>query len=767
MLAHLLFLQLVVAGPPLSTRYATPALARFIAVAAAANRLPPPSLESYRAHVESELSLILRDTLGREHIAQVEQVAMQSQWTRAAAYRLHVIGYRSASVGVPYSALSFTRSWTVPFLYGDRLTLGVDVGGMTSRARPTSKKVGTANDSSGLRQSNATAIHAVHPLAVDRDRFYRFTGGDTIAFVRSAGRTVPIVRVRVIPALDSVPPDSSVSAFDGEIDLDAMRHQIVRMRGRLVTRRAARSGLRALFAEMPGVVAVAFVEFVNAEVDGRYWLPQSQRTEFQATFPPLGSQRSVFRLLSRFSLYSTHTRPLALADSDVYDSTTAPHESPQDGLEQIARARRMLSYAPQDSISRFTDWRQPLGTATASVSASDFDDFLPDPWRPTGPPRLEFGPTKLDDVFRYDRVEGAYTGAAIGVRFRDVAPGVSARAYGGWAWTEQTPRGGAALEVTRGATTTAARVERVLVSTNDFAAPLDAGTIGFGGLLGADDQDYVDRRLAALSITSAIRSVRDAVITAEAGLGSDDAEVSRLLHAPFGAGAFRVNRGSADGEYARAAATLEWHPDVTGLFLEPGAGLVTSYEIARGQLSWQRADLAVAIRQSAGEFAIAGRVQGGVVIGRNIPPQQLLELGGEGALPGYAYKQFAGDRAAAAGMLVSYSLPLLRRPWRLVRSLIIPGLSPGLAGGVESGWAEASSPGVLRAMRALDPHSPTSCIESPAAPCPAPLSAPTGGVRATVDVRLTLFAGLLGVGAARPVDRSAPWRLVFRFGQEY
>ena len=171
MLAHLLFLQLVVAGPPLSTRYATPALARFIAVAAAANRLPPPSLESYRAHVESELSLILRDTLGREHIAQVEQVAMQSQWTRAAAYRLHVIGYRSASVGVPYSALSFTRSWTVPFLYGDRLTLGVEVGGMTSRARPTSKKVGTANDSSGLRQSNATAIHAVHPLAVDRDRF--------------------------------------------------------------------------------------------------------------------------------------------------------------------------------------------------------------------------------------------------------------------------------------------------------------------------------------------------------------------------------------------------------------------------------------------------------------------------------------------------------------------------------------------------------------------------------------------------------------------
>ncbi|HEV8233468.1 MAG TPA: hypothetical protein VGP84_02680, partial [Gemmatimonadaceae bacterium] len=143
MLGPLLFLQLAVSTPPTDSIYSSAALASFIAAAAEANRVPPAALRGYRARVESELALILRDTLGRERSAQIEQLAMTADWQRNQRYDLRVIGYRSESVGVPYSALSFARSWTIPYLYGDRLTLGVDftrAGGPERTQRSDSTK---------------------------------------------------------------------------------------------------------------------------------------------------------------------------------------------------------------------------------------------------------------------------------------------------------------------------------------------------------------------------------------------------------------------------------------------------------------------------------------------------------------------------------------------------------------------------------------------------------------------------------------------------
>jgi hypothetical protein len=61
--------------------------------------------------------------------------------------------------------------------------------------------------------------------------------------------------------LDSAPKDTTVSVFEGEIDFDAERHQIVRMQGRFVTHEAPNRGLRAKLSQVPGLVAVAFVKF--------------------------------------------------------------------------------------------------------------------------------------------------------------------------------------------------------------------------------------------------------------------------------------------------------------------------------------------------------------------------------------------------------------------------------------------------------------------------------------------------------------------------
>lgn len=750
MLIPLLFLQLAVAAADPDSTYSSTALRSFIAEAAANNRVPPVALRGYHARVESELSLIVRDTLGRERAAQVEQVAMNAAWARGKRYDLRVVGYRSESVGVQYSALSFARSWTIPYLYGDRLTLGVDfsrMGGSRQRSDSTKK----------TRARGGDTLRAVHPLASDREHYYRYSGGDTIAVLRSRDRTIPIVRVHVRPAFDSATKEARIGAFEGEIDFDAVRHQIVRMRGQFVVTPGPKRE-RPLLARLPGIVAVAYVEYVNEEVDGQYWLPAFQRSEFQASVAALGSQRSIFRLVSRFTGVDV--------DQDLNATSTDSASRVVLAAENGTAVSRRLTFAPADSVSRYHDWMQPLGVATASVSGSDFDDLAPDVWRTTGPPRTDFSPTKLDEVFRYNRVEGAYTGLAVGERFRDAAPGLTAHAYGGWAWNQRTPRGGASLIYARGPWTTAVRAERALASTNDFTPPLEGGSSSFGALFfGVDDQDYVERKSANVSLTRSFGSGRDALFTLQGGVAGDRSQSAILDRSLLGIGRYRLNRASANGNYVLGSSTLEIHPDVTGVFLEPGIGLIATYDVAGGQLSWQRAELTLAARENLSDFVIAGVVQGGAVKGREIPPQALFELGEENALPGYDYKQFAGDRAAAGGLLASYTFPVLRRPWRVVRSLMFPGLSPGVAAGIQSGWTEASSPAVLASIQRLDPNAAPNCIA--VGNCPTPLSVPTRGIRATVDFRLTLFGGLVGVGIARAVDQAAPWRLAFRFGQEY
>src|SRR3569833_125279 len=105
------------------------------------------------------------------------------------------------------------RGWTVPSLYGERLSLGVY---FNRRSR-----------------GNRDTLVAVHPFARDRDTYYRFSGGDTVATLRAGnGRQIPIVRIHVRPYFRSASP---LSAFDGVFDIDGERMQIVRMRGQFVT----------------------------------------------------------------------------------------------------------------------------------------------------------------------------------------------------------------------------------------------------------------------------------------------------------------------------------------------------------------------------------------------------------------------------------------------------------------------------------------------------------------------------------------------------
>ncbi|MDB4913321.1 MAG: hypothetical protein JWM95_965 [Gemmatimonadetes bacterium] len=695
--------------------YSSAALRALVAHAAVENHAPPTTLRGYRAHVESELSLILRDTLGRERAGQIEQLASSAEWTRGNAYDMHVIGYRTQGLGSPISTLSFVRGWTEPTLYSERMRLGIDVSG---RAAPPT--------------SNRDTVVAVHPFASDRDRYYKYSGGDTITVLRTANRSIAIVRIRVAPQL----PDSTrLAAFDGEIDVDADRHQIVRMRGRFVVL-SRRAPNMPLVARLAGLTGVAYVEFVNTEVGGKYWLPAIQRTELQSTMAVMGHTRAIMRIMSTFSGY------------DVTDASGAL------AVDESRRLVRHTTWAPSDTVSRFADWRSSVGEATASVTANDFDDLAPDAWKSTGGVRIDLVPTNIDNVVRFDRIEGLFTGYQADVQMRSVVPGLSFGAHGGWAWSEQTIRGGAHVSLKQKEWILGARAERMLATTNDFIRPFDPQTGGLAAIVGSiDDFDYVDRRVALLSATRIVGSVENAIVTAQLGVGGDRAEVARLTHGWIGTGAFRPNRGVQSGNYTLGIIDAEWHPGISGDFVQPGVGARIHHEVGRGSLEWQRTELSISALHYWGSVAVLLQGDGGTVSGSSIPPQKLFELGGSGVLPGYAYKEFAGDRAALFRGFGSYSLPIWKEPHRFRNSFFIPGVSPALAVGIQGGWTQLSGDAARVAVYGLGGG--------------APLSHATDGVRATLGLGMTFFSGSIHAGVARPIDRSAPWRFTIGGGPAF
>jgi hypothetical protein len=96
-----------------------------------------------------------------------------------------------------------------------------------------------------------------------------------------------------------------------------------------------------------------------------------------------------------------------------------------------------------------------------------------------------------------------------------------------------------------------------------------------------------------------------------------------------------------------------------------GYGARVYYERGDGDLDYQRVELRGATRWNRGRVTVAGRADAGQVFGAIIPPQQLFELGSSEALPGYSYKEFAGNRAALLRGMAMYRLDVWKAPLRL------------------------------------------------------------------------------------------------------
>lgn len=740
MLALLLVGIAQIGGPRVvDSIYSTLAIHRLVDRASISNRRIPDSLRAYRASVESEMAFVARQPDGTEQTFTVEQTASTARWSRTGEFEQRVVGYRSQSVGVTMSGVGlFRQAWVVPILYGNRLTLLF--GQQDSLGRGRARR----------RRSDATV--AVHPFADDRERVYRFSGGDTVVTIRLGGREIPVVRVHVEPHGDHL--TRRTDAFRGDIELDEHRAQIVRMRGYFVTigpKPRVRSRVLASQVE-----AIAYVELENGEFEQEYWLPTSQRVEAQATISLFGDQRAVFRVLSRFRNMVVNPPDSATPVLSLGD-TTALRDS-------LRLARHRLTFAPRDSIDRFTDWSRGIGELSATAHADDFVDIAPDSWRHDGRPLIRLRFQEPSDLFHYNRIEGPYTGLAGEAVLRDAAPGILARGAIGWSWAEATIRGRASIVRQRGRVWPGLRAGRSLDITNDFREPFDSGST-LGSLFSVDDYDYVDRRSALAGLTWFPSRRRDVRLRFETGIGADHYAQARRDRGPLARGdsGFRFNRGVDAGAYRIAMLKLELHPDINAALVRPGIGALIQAEAASGDIAWRRVELRLVARRSVGPMIFAARGDGGVVVGDSIPPQQLFELGENQNLPGYGYKEFAGNQAAVIRGLAMYPLPLWRAPLRIGR-YVLPGVAPTISFGAQSGWASASGNVARSAIRRLGAAG-DSVLGVPTEALGNPVSKPTDGFKTSVDFRFRFFGGAVSAGIARATDRHQAWRFVVGLAQ--
>ena len=739
--------------------YATPAVRALVTEAARMNNRVPPTLGKYHATLESEISFGGRRSGGTEVSFSIEQVASDLSWARTGDFEQHITGYRSQSVGPQLATLGFFRyPWAVPSLYGNRLALlfgrdsirrttprgvrgaagaGGRGGGAPAGARGGGAPVG---ERTGLSRDPQTVTFAVHPLATDRERVYRFSGGDTVEKLTVSEREIRIVKIEVTPKAN-LPPRTAV--FSGEVDLDVDRKNVVRMRGSFATTGDAPSGPFGLLKPLQ-LQGVVFVELVNSEVNQEYWLPSYQRFEAQAITALFGDSKAVFRIVSRFRNYAI----------------TPPESTLKIARSDTLRARpHVLSVAPRDSLSRFDRWIEDLGVMSAATSSEDFADVAPRQWRQDGTPLVRVQAERLSDFARFDRIEGIFTGAGVSARMRDAAPGLTLRAVGGYAWSERTARGRASAMLERDAWTYALRAGRSLDVTNDFRNVLDSGS-SLGALFGQDNYDYVDRYSASASATRtfAKRSARAGI---EVGWADDRAVVNQLSRGPIGGQLFLANRGVDQGNWLRTALKLEWHPDEAAEFMKPGFGAALSYLRGDGQLNFQRAELRLNARTNSGPWTFASRLDAGVVFG-SPPPQQLFELGSTENLPGYDYKVFAGNQAVVVRGLAMYQLHLLRAPIRVTQRFWLPAAAPALAVSLQGGWTGASNEVASAAILRLGSQA---AIGQPLRGLPTPVSVVTGNARESVSMGIRFFGGTIGLAVARPIDRGAAWKGRVEFGQ--
>ena len=694
---------------------ATPALCRLVAQAALVN-VAPGRLATYTARVELEASVIsVKDEVINGPTA-VQQVATDVQWERNGPFTQRAVGARNRFSAVPLSSMRLLLiGWIVPLTYGDRIPVfGKQSGGDVSVAAPPNV--------------DPELIYAVHPLASDRERFYRFLSADTLDVAFPDGVTRPVIRVRVMPA--RIPADRRL-LLDGDIDLDPVTLQTTAIRARLLAT-GEPYRMQGVFGTLH-IPPSYFIELVNTPDSSGTWLPATQRFEWLGKPQGIEGASPALRITSHFrDRVATSLEPGAPTNFDD-------------------RPLFELRSASRDSLRKFTGWSAPLGEETVRFRTSDF--FGLDPHRRVliGPSRFVFFRTTYgEDLVRFNRVEGIYTGIPVTYIPGDRLPNTFLHANAGYAWWSGDVRYDAAAGWDNGTTRLELLGGRFLSVTNKFRTQFDSYALG--ALLARDNWDYVDRYRVSARLIRRLGTRRGSKFQVEAGW-TEDEPLSRVLDTDPWVGYLRPNRGIYSGSYFRTQATFDVNPDISAQFVRQGWGFQLVYDGGFGDLNYSRVQGRAVGRKDFSRAYIVGVIQAGTTLGDSIPPQQLFEVGGAVGLPGYEYKQYAGNKGVLGRVRLTLPIPLFTLGGALNKALSVPASQPSISFGYQGAWTSITNPGAQAAVTALgylfDTGTGQTVVDSSTG-LPLPASVASGGWKSSVDVRVGFFGGALAVGVAKP-----------------
>jgi hypothetical protein len=576
----------------------------------------------------------------------------------------------------------------------------------------------------------------VHPLSLSRSQFYYYRGGDTVDIETPERVLQRLVRVEVWPRTDL---PSRTSLFRGAIYLDPATGGVRRLRGQILTVGGSpSSGFgKVLNAALANAM---LLDVVNSEVPGLGLFPTFQWIELQVQMPLSTESFTAVRLVTRLGTITT--------EADAPGAATGPV------LPQVAG----LTSAEPDSLGNYRGWSFAPGEALARVRGRELADVGPVRARPTGPPTLAPRGTNGADFLRYNRVEGLFLGLAATLRLRDAAPGWSLRGGVGYATKSDIVRPQLSVTWSRDNWIVTARGERAIDLATKFPDPLDYGR-GLRAIFAADNYDYIDRWKATFGVSRYLSRRRAGMARVELGWTEDRQTPALIDNGPFGQNFF-PNPGVDPGRYLRTLVRLEVSPEISPRFARPGIGFRLRYERGDGDLEYNRYQAGFTARANVGRALLTLVGDGGVVTGSVLPAQQLFLMGGQGSLPGYEYDQFAGDRAWLARGLISIPLPFLDNPIPLGQSIALPPVNPSISFRLYAGPAETAGAAGLAAIGRLG-------TRPDANGTPIPYAQPSSGVRATTEIRLTLFGSLIGLGVARPLEAGAKWKFQFALAQVF
>ena len=727
MLTLLLLAIQVAAGDSL---YASPALRRLVSQAADANRLTPGSAASYGAKVESDVAILTRGANGTERMTQLEQVASDLHWRMSSGVEQHIVGYRTTgqpagNSSVAVSALTILRRpWIVPTLSGNRF------------------RVLLVWRDGSLTPNGRTTLQVVHPLADDRDTYYRFDGADTVRLMLPDGRVVGVVRFRVRPRPDVVTPEL---LFNGTVDVDLTDRRVVRLRGRFVTTIAKASAVARLVRR--GLQTVAWAELVNEPVTGGHWLPMYQRIELQGVSPLAKDFRPVFRIVSRLRS--------RIIDWDGQVLRSGPIATAQIAEQPVER----LVVASRDSLGQFSTWTDQIGVATiaaASTAFMDTDTTAADTSGARGHPVDSAASHKAHAPPRIVRV---YAGLA--ERFRSYAPGgLSVKADAGQVWSDPATRAAVTLQWRRAPWLSAIRAQRTLVRTNGLLPSLGTEPWVLTLNIGHEDGLPVGYGNSALSFTKTLAAT-GAVLHITTGLASDRPESIGIRLSPANPSLDANPRASSFGvPNLQTAVTLELRPNVRAERPTSGLGGGIAYERRDGDLRWERTVGWLLARYTGSRMTYTSRVDGVSVMNWRSPPQAFLQIAPSEQVPANAYWQSSARRAALLRLSASYRLFDSGSSLQSLHWLYLPTGSPTIGVGMQSEWNDgyiAGTPPRSALAHGTDPMITRVSIDP--ATGRAPMAPRYAAIRTTVSAIIRPFGGSVGFGIGRAIESGSNWTL--------